>query len=341
MSDVFVSYKREDEARVLPLVRALEASGLDVWWDRGLPGGESWRANIEAALEGARCVVVVWSKNSVAPEGHFVRDEAGHAMAKGRLVPVLIDRVAPPLGFREMQAVDLSHWRGNARDPFFQDVVAAIGAKLSGGAPPEARGPMARLRWRLTLGSASTAAVAILASLAFNTFGVASQVCTAASMQPLLSDGCGAIGIGGRPTREERLFWAARRPGSCADLRNYIDRHHARGAYLIEANALLAARRVTMVETFTPGTRQLPIYVARGAAPFASDAAARAEALARGLRDAERLCRGFAATTTFKFVSAKAEPQAWDCASGVCSFEGQAVCALQERHMSERETCGR
>jgi len=46
MSDVFVSYKREDEVRVAPLVHALEAAGLDVWWDRGLPGGESWRANI-------------------------------------------------------------------------------------------------------------------------------------------------------------------------------------------------------------------------------------------------------------------------------------------------------
>jgi TIR domain len=46
MTDVFVSYKREDEARVARLVAALERSDLQVWWDRSLPGGESWRAQI-------------------------------------------------------------------------------------------------------------------------------------------------------------------------------------------------------------------------------------------------------------------------------------------------------
>ena len=61
MSHVLVSYKREDEPRVAVLVRALRANGLEVWWDQALPSGESWRANIQAALDQAGCVVVVLS----------------------------------------------------------------------------------------------------------------------------------------------------------------------------------------------------------------------------------------------------------------------------------------
>ena len=138
MSDVFISYKREDEARVARLAKALESAGFDVWWDRGLPGGESWRANIEAALESARCVVAVWSKASVAKEGHFVRDEAGRAMARRQLVPVFIDRVDLPLGFGEVQAIDLSGWRGRPNDPAIHDVVEACKAKLDDRPAPPA-----------------------------------------------------------------------------------------------------------------------------------------------------------------------------------------------------------
>ena len=41
MSDVFVSYKAEDRARVEPLVERLEAEGLSVWWDARVSGGEA------------------------------------------------------------------------------------------------------------------------------------------------------------------------------------------------------------------------------------------------------------------------------------------------------------
>ena len=76
MSDVFVSYKAEDRKRVKPLVAALEAEGYSVWWDEQIGGGAAWRHTIEAELNAARCVVVVWSKRSVGPDGAFVQDEA-------------------------------------------------------------------------------------------------------------------------------------------------------------------------------------------------------------------------------------------------------------------------
>ena len=150
MTDIFLSYKREDEARVGRLAKALEQAGLKLWWDRGLPGGESWRANIQSALAAAKCVIVAWTHESAGPAGDFVRDEAGQAKARDILVPVLLQRgVKPPLGFGELQAIDLSHWRGDARDPFFRDLVAACRAKLEGRPVPPAKGPLARLARRL------------------------------------------------------------------------------------------------------------------------------------------------------------------------------------------------
>src|SRR5262245_8400762 len=119
MSEIFVSYKREDEKQVGRLVRALEGAGLSVWWDRGLPGGESWRSQIQTALDAAKCVIVAWTRESVGPAGDFVCDEAGQATRRSVLVPVMLERVDPPLGFGEIQAIDLTRWKGNPRDPFF------------------------------------------------------------------------------------------------------------------------------------------------------------------------------------------------------------------------------
>ena len=55
-ADVFLSYKAEDRARLVPLVRALEAEGLTVWWDVHIGAGANWHEEIEGNLEAARCV---------------------------------------------------------------------------------------------------------------------------------------------------------------------------------------------------------------------------------------------------------------------------------------------
>lgn len=117
MSDVFVSYKAEDRRRVRPLVEALESDGYSVWWDEQIGGGAAWRQAIEAELNAAKCVIVVWSKRSVGPEGTFVQDEATRAQQRHIYVPVLIDKVHLPLGFGEMQALPLTGWKGNRSDP--------------------------------------------------------------------------------------------------------------------------------------------------------------------------------------------------------------------------------
>ena len=93
MSDVFLSYKAEDRPRLRQLVVALEADGLSLWWDAQIEGGATWRQSIQEQLDAARCVVVVWSKRSVGPEGRFVHDEATRAQHRGVYLPILIDPV--------------------------------------------------------------------------------------------------------------------------------------------------------------------------------------------------------------------------------------------------------
>src|SRR5262245_5905673 len=146
MTDVFISYKREDEARVAPIVEGLRSAGLSVWWDREISGGASWRQSISEQLDAARCVIVVWSEISVGPLGEFVHDEAGRAKARGVLVPVRIDRISEPIGFGEIQSLDLVEWRGNPGDLRFKNLVSAAKAVVAGEPRPRPMTPGRRTR---------------------------------------------------------------------------------------------------------------------------------------------------------------------------------------------------
>lgn len=132
--DIFISYKAEDRARVRPLVDALTADGLSVWWDAHIGAGEDWRESIAANLEQARCVIVVWSRRSVGPDGRFVRDEAARAMKRHAYLPVTIDKVDPPLGFGETQCLSLAGWKGNRDDERYLALLDYV-RHAGGGAP--------------------------------------------------------------------------------------------------------------------------------------------------------------------------------------------------------------
>ena len=115
-TDVFVSYKAQDRARLVQLVEALEAEGFAVWWDEQIGGGTAWRQAIEAELNSTNCVIVAWSKRSVGQGGHFVRDEARRAQQRGSYLPIRLDDAEPPLGFGEIQAISLKGWHGDRSD---------------------------------------------------------------------------------------------------------------------------------------------------------------------------------------------------------------------------------
>src|SRR6188474_2980496 len=72
--DIFLSYNREDAGEAKAFADAFAREGLEVWWDQTLRSGETYDEVTEAALRGAKAVVVLWSPRSVA--SHWVRAEA-------------------------------------------------------------------------------------------------------------------------------------------------------------------------------------------------------------------------------------------------------------------------
>ncbi|TPE65218.1 toll/interleukin-1 receptor domain-containing protein [Sandaracinobacter neustonicus] len=102
---LFISYAREDRGPVERLAHALEAAGFRVWWDAALEGGHHFAAEIERELEAADAVIVLWTAASV--KSNWVLDEAMHGRDRGCLIPLRLDDTVPPLGFRQIQGIDL------------------------------------------------------------------------------------------------------------------------------------------------------------------------------------------------------------------------------------------
>jgi uncharacterized membrane protein YhaH (DUF805 family) len=135
MADVFISYAREDHSRAEQVARALSAMGLECFWDTEIPPGQTWSDYIEAKLDAARAVVVLWSQHSTRSQ--WVREEARMGRDKSKLIPAVIDGSAPPLGFGEVQAADLTAWRGETNSPQWTRFADAVFTAARGTAPPQ------------------------------------------------------------------------------------------------------------------------------------------------------------------------------------------------------------
>jgi TolB-like protein/Tfp pilus assembly protein PilF len=116
--DIFLSYNREDQAVAARYAEAFAAEGLNVWWDTALRSGEAYDEVTEAALRGAKAVVVLWSPRSVV--SRWVRAEATIADRCKTLVPVTIEPCERPILFELTQTADLAHWTGDAQDRAWQ-----------------------------------------------------------------------------------------------------------------------------------------------------------------------------------------------------------------------------
>jgi len=86
----------------------------------------SWDDVLEIELPAAKCVVVVWSENSI--KSRWVKTEAMEALERECIVPVRLDGAAPPLAFRHVQILD-------AAEPHFSETVIRRVSALAG--PPK------------------------------------------------------------------------------------------------------------------------------------------------------------------------------------------------------------
>ncbi len=127
-SDIFISYKREERPTARKLADALGRQGWKVWWDPQLRAGERLDDTIERALERTRCVIVLWSRLSVRSE--YIRDEAGYALRRKKLVPVAIENVKLPFRFEGIQTASLADWDGSQESPAFRKLIEDVAVVL-------------------------------------------------------------------------------------------------------------------------------------------------------------------------------------------------------------------
>ncbi|HXV84855.1 MAG TPA: ankyrin repeat domain-containing protein [Candidatus Binatia bacterium] len=128
MSDIFISYTREEQPVARKLADALEGEGWSVWWDPKLRAGEHFDDVIEKALNEAKCVIVMWSERSV--QSRYVRDEATYALENDKLLPVAIENVTLPFRFRGVQTRSLLNWDGSRNSSGFRRLVEDISTIL-------------------------------------------------------------------------------------------------------------------------------------------------------------------------------------------------------------------
>lgn len=136
---VFISYARTDREYAAKIAKLLQAAGHSVWLDDRIEPGTHFDEVIEAALDEAQRVVVIWSAASV--KSQWVRAEAGEGLRRGILIPIAADLSKIPLEFRRVQALDFSSWTGDPASPEFRkldqflrssDVASAHAVTLKG-----------------------------------------------------------------------------------------------------------------------------------------------------------------------------------------------------------------
>lgn len=123
--DIFISYSRKDRERVNFIAKGLEAEGYSVWWDRELRAGEEFDNVIDKHIKQSKAIVVVWSETSI--NSNWVKEEAEDGVGENKLVPVLVDEVTIPRGFRRIQAAELQDASANpTQSKNWPDFLASI-----------------------------------------------------------------------------------------------------------------------------------------------------------------------------------------------------------------------
>lgn len=143
ISEIFLSYNRQDIDIARRFAEGLEREGFTVWWDQSLRSGEAYDEVTEAALRKAKAVVVLWSRRSVA--SRWVRSEATIANRNNTFVPAMIEPCDRPVMFELTQTAELGHWRGEANDvawlAFVDDVANFVNKPVQHAHEPHAVEP--------------------------------------------------------------------------------------------------------------------------------------------------------------------------------------------------------
>lgn len=126
MADVFISYARDDRARVEILNAALRDLDLETWIDARLTPGVPFREEIVREAEGAKAMIVCWTPAAIRSD--FVIDEANIGKARGVLIPTKLAPCTPPMGYGQLETVNLTDWDGALDDRQWLRIVKRLEA---------------------------------------------------------------------------------------------------------------------------------------------------------------------------------------------------------------------
>lgn len=124
MSDVVVSFGRDDRGRAAKLVALLEANGYECWWRGALPDGPISEGDVRKAVQQGRVCLVLWSGS--ASQSDWVAKEISWAPYGSLRVALLSSTVQEPPPGDDAKPVQMYGWDGN--DPKHDGVVRLLQA---------------------------------------------------------------------------------------------------------------------------------------------------------------------------------------------------------------------
>jgi hypothetical protein len=96
--EIFISYRRADQAWARLLHDQLRAEGVQAWYDAHVGAGEDWRIVTAKALEASKIFVLLFSENA-AVSSDIAKELAAAVLEKKLIVPVRLQNLAPKGAF--------------------------------------------------------------------------------------------------------------------------------------------------------------------------------------------------------------------------------------------------
>lgn len=274
--------------------------------------------------------------------------EAGAALDGARLVNVLFHKVVPTGPSANAVCIDLVQWRGGQDNAHFQRLMATLrriqeeAAELAG-RQQSATGWITALWRRHKVGTLILALVSFFVIAFIQNLINAEIACSINFAQPTISDICGQLGLGDKPTRTERLAWKDVDRNNCAALQAHA-RRFPDGAFRSRAIDLYEAGRIETSVRWEPQTRETPLFQPEPEDGSPSQTLASDALMAVVAQKAKEQCAGYTAGNTHRVISASSKTTKTRCTqSGAlyfCEFDGHAVCKLERRVEEQVRVCG-
>jgi TolB-like protein/Tfp pilus assembly protein PilF len=96
--EIFISYRRADQAWAQLLHSQLRAEGVEAWYDAQVGAGQDWRISTAKALQASRIFVLLFSSNA-AQSTDIAKELAAAVFEKKLIIPVRLEDIAPDGAF--------------------------------------------------------------------------------------------------------------------------------------------------------------------------------------------------------------------------------------------------